>query len=299
MAKFDIVKNGYDTKQVDDYLYKITEDSEDKLHNQLIRINDLKREVESYKTELENYKKKNDSISDALLVAVETAKQIEGNSEHIYQLEIERIRSLYDKWKKILDDLVKIHPTLKDKYDTTELLKVFSNDIDKILKQNKKSIEQKQVVAVENFETSIPNTIGIRLLINKMHGKTQNDLNSLTENNAILHRQKPSNETLSKYKAEQNQKESTNKLVKDQIKSISNLTIDKDEKFENVVDKFLMSDEDDYESSAYSKILLEKQKNDKFDLKEAITPTEDLEEIMKSFSFYPENEEQKMKKGNK
>ena len=39
--------------------------------------------------------------------------------------------------------------------------------------------------------------------------------------------------------------------------------------------------------------LLEKQKNDSFNLKDAVTPTEDLEEIMKSFSFYPDNEEEK------
>ena len=47
------------------------------------------------------------------------------------------------------------------------------------------------------------------------------------------------------------------------------------------------------DENAYSKILLEKQKNDSFNLKDAVTPTEDLEEIMKSFSFYPDNEEEK------
>ena len=279
MAKFDIVKNGYDKKQVDDYIFKITEDSEDKMHNQLMRINDLKKDLQKAQSELLEYKQKNDSISDALLVAVETAKQIEKGSKNIYDLEIKRIRELYDKWKKILDDLVKIHPTLKDKYDTKELLQAFSNDIEKILKQNKKSIEQKQVVAVENFDTTEPNTIGIRLLINKMSGKNIN--NNLGKQ--IIRRQDASKESIEKYAAEQAARENTTKLAKDQIKSISDLKIDKDDKFENVVDKFLMSDENDYENSAYSKILLEKQKNEKFDLKAAVTPTEDLSEIMKAF----------------
>lgn len=295
MAKFDIVKNGYDKKQVDDYIFKITEDSEDKMHNQLMRINDLKKDLQKAQSELLEYKQKNDSISDALLVAVETAKQIEKGSKNIYDLEIKRIRELYDKWKKILDDLVKIHPTLKDKYDTKELLQAFSNDIEKILKQNKKSIEQKQVVAVENFDTTEPNTIGIRLLINKMSGKNIN--NNLGKQ--IIRRQDASKESIEKYAAEQAARENTTKLAKDQIKSISDLKIDKDDKFENVVDKFLMSDENDYENSAYSKILLEKQKNEKFDLKAAVTPTEDLSEIMKAFSFYPENEQKKKSSGNK
>ena len=294
MAKFDIEKNGYNKKQVDDYIFKLTEDAEDKMHNQVIRINDLKTDLQRAEAELAEFKQKNESISDALLVAVETAKQIENGSKNIYDLEIKKIRSLYDKWKKILDDLIKIHPTLKDKYDTAELLQAFSNDIDKILKQNKKSIEQKQVVAVENFDTTMPNTIGIRLLINKMTGKNINNL----DKKQVIKRQSASPESIEKYKAEQSSRENTSKMAKDQIRAISDLTIDKNDKFENVVDKFLMSDEDDYQSSAYSKILLEKQKNDKFDLKEAVTPTEDLSEIMKAFSFYPENEK-KAKSGKK
>ena len=294
MAKFDIEKNGYNKKQVDDYIFKLTEDAEDKMHNQVIRINDLKTDLQRAEAELAEFKQKNESISDALLVAVETAKQIENGSTNIYDLEIKKIRSLYDKWKKILDDLIKIHPTLKDKYDTAELLQAFSNDIDKILKQNKKSIEQKQVVAVENFDTTMPNTIGIRLLINKMTGKNINNL----DKKQVIKRQSASPESIEKYKAEQSSRENTSKMAKDQIRAISDLTIDKNDKFENVVDKFLMSDEDDYQSSAYSKILLEKQKNDKFDLKEAVTPTEDLSEIMKAFSFYPENEK-KAKSGKK
>lgn len=296
MAKFDIEKNGYNKKQVDEYIFQLSEDAENKLHNQVIRINDLKSDLAKAETELADFKQKNESISDALLVAVETAKQIESGSKNIYDLEIKRLRSLYDKWKKILDDLLRIHPTLKDKYDTAELLQAFSNDIDKILRQNKKSIEQKQVVAVENFDTAMPNTIGIRLLINKMSGKNVNGIEK--QSKSILKRQVPSPESIEKYKAEQNSRENVSKMAKDQIKAISNLTIDKNDKFENVVDKFLSSDEPDYQNSAYSKILLEKQKNDRFDLKEAVTPTEDLSEIMKAFSFYPENE-QKAKSGKK
>ena len=291
MAKFDYSKNGYNTTQVDDYILKLTEESESKLHEQKMCINDLKLELNSAKQQLEDYKKKNDNISDALLVAVETSKQIEKNSKKIYELEIERVRALYDKWNSILNDLIKIHPSLKQKYDTKELLDKFSNDIDRVLEQNKKSIQQKQIVGVGESGDggAIPDTIGIRLLINKM-GNTNKPLVD-SERPKIVRNPKPSQKTMAEYQSQQITQEKTKKLAKDQIRAISNMQLDKNESYENLVDKFL--DSNDQQDNAYSKIMFEKQKNDQFDLKEAVTPTENLEEIMKSFSFYPENEDKK------
>ena len=292
MEKFEIEKNGYDKKQVDDYVFVFTNDYESKLNEQKMRISDLKRELAKTNEELEIYKKKNSNISDALVVAVETAKQIETSSKNIYELEIKRVRSLYDKWKNFLDDFMKKYPELRAKYDTNLLLKVFKEDIDRILNQNKESISQKEAIAMQ---TSTPedNTIGLRMLINKMNsdGKVvlHNDQKILKGNMQVERNPKPSDETLAKYNVDLTFEEEEKRILKDQIKPIVDIQKSSDENYENLVDKFLTSDEDDY-SSAYSKILLEKQKNDAFDLKEAVTPTEDLEEIMKSFSFYPDND---------
>lgn len=299
MGKFSITKNGYDIKQVDDYLYDLSENYEKQLREQKLRINDLKRTLEQTEQQLASYKQKNSDISDALIVAVETAKQIENSSKNIYNLEIKRVRSLYDKWKKFLDDFMAKYPALKSKYDTKLLLDVFSNDIEEILKQNKQSIEQKDAVAIQSSEAVTTNTIGLRMLINKMGNTNRPILPGISSQSIkkadtpIVRNPKPSNETLQNYKVQLTSEEEENRLAKDKIKPISNITLNKGDNYENLVDKFLTSDDDEYQDSAYSKILLEKQKNDDFDLKEAVTPTEDLDEIMRSFSFYPENDKGK------
>ena len=58
MAKFDIEKNGYNKKQVDEYIFQLSEDAENKLHNQVIRINDLKSDLAKAETELADFKQK-------------------------------------------------------------------------------------------------------------------------------------------------------------------------------------------------------------------------------------------------
>ena len=294
MKRFKIVKNGYDTTEIDDYLLKLNEDYETKFREQKMRINDLKREIAETKEQLNSFKEKNSNISDALVVAVETAKQIESSSKNIYELEIKRVRSLYDKWKNFLDELMQKYPQLRSKYDTKLLLEVFSKDIDKILKQNKKTIEQKEVVASNLNETIGSNTIGLRMLINKMSNVNRPIAsNSISKaDTPIIRNEKPSEETLARHQIE-SMAIDEQKRLKDQIKPIADMELDSDEMYENLVDKFLS--DDDMETNAYSKILLEKQKNDGFDLKEAITPTEDLDEIMRSFSFYPENEKRSKK----
>ena len=294
MKKFKLVKNGYDKQEIDDYLFKLNEDYENKFREQKMRINDLKRELQTTKEQLDGFKERNSNISDALVVAVETAKQIESNSKNIYELEIKRIRSLYDKWKAFLDELMNKYPALKSKYDTRMLLDVFAKDIDEILKQNKKSIQQKEAVAVNMGESVGTNTIGLRMLINKMGNVNRPIMPGSIQKSEepIIRNTKPSEETLARYQVDAMVSEETQRLMKDKIKPIASIELSGDENYENLVDKFLKSEDDDFEPNAYSKILLEKQKNDGFDLKAAVTPTEDLDEIMKSFSFYPENDEE-------
>lgn len=289
MNDFEIVKNGYDKSQVDRYIVELVEDNEKKLREQKLRINDLKRELELTKAELKTYKDKNSDISDALVVAVETAKQIENSSKNIYQLEIKRVRSLYDKWQSFLQDFMKRYPDLQAEYDTKRLLKVFEEDINEILKQNQKSMEQKQMI--EDMDT---NTIGLKILINKMSAATKSGQVSQFEikNSAhqIVRNPRPTEKTIIEHQVDEAIENEDARLKKDMIRPISNTVINKGENYENLVDKFLSEDDGDLKENAYSKVFLAKQKNDGFDLKEAVNPTEDLEDIMKSFSFYNDDE---------
>lgn len=296
MSDFDIVKNGYDVEQVNRYLLELSQNTENQMQEQMVRISDLKRELETVKAELATYKEKNDNISDALVVAVETAKQIENSSKNIYQLEIKRVRSLYDKWNSFLNDLMKKYPELQQQYDTTKILKIFADDLSNILKQNQTSIEQKQII--ENMDT---NSIGLKVLINKMSSVTKAPVQHPTytklednfwqNSNRIIRNPRPTEKTMAEYQVTEAIAEETERLKKDMIKPITNTTMSKDDSYENLVDKFLSDDNNDYKQNAYSKVFLAKEKTDGFDLKEAVNPTENLEDIMKSFSFYNEDEE--------
>lgn len=294
MEKFSSEKNGYKKIEVENYISKISADYEKKLTEQKMRISDLKREMEITKQQLNAFKERNNNISDALVVAVETAKQIENSSKNIYELEIKRLRSLYDKWKSFLDDFMKKYPDLRSKYDTDLLLKVFEEDINKILEVNKNSIQKKEAIALQTSEELDTNTMGLKMLLNKMNNVNSTNIPLPSKklgkgNMKVVRKQKPSDETLAKYQVDLSFEEEEKRLS-GKIKPISNM--EKNDEYENLVDSFLRSDDEDYEN-AYSKILLEKQKNDSFNLKDAVTPTENLEEIMKSFSFYPDNENQK------
>src|SRR5574344_571181 len=296
MSKFKIIKNGYDIAEVDNYIFSVGTDYENKLQEQKMRISDMKRELAEVNAQLNSFKQKNSNISDALVVAVETAKRIDGSSKNIYELEVKRVRKLYDKWQKFLDDFMKKYPELRSKYDTKMLLQMFSDDIDKILNQNKKTIEQKEAIAVDSYAND-DNSLGLRMLINKMNKANGSPLptsNFPLEKGSvpIMRNDSPSEDLANEYQVNATINEEAERLAKDQIRPITNMQMGSDEKYENLVDKFLSSDDKGCESSAYSKILLEKKKNDQFNLKEAVTPTEDLDEIMKSFSFYPENEQQ-------
>ena len=295
MEKFNSEKNGYNKKEVDSYITKISNDYEKKLTEQKMRISDMKREMDISKQQLNAFKERNSNISDALVVAVETAKQIENSSKNIYELEIKRVRSLYDKWKSFLDDFMKKYPNLRSKYDTDLLLKVFEEDINSILEVNKKSIQHKEAITMQTSEAIDSNTIGLKMLLSKMNNVNSSNIplpssKKLEKGDMkVVRKQKPSDETLAKYQVDLSFEEEEKRRT-DKIKPITNMV--KNDEYENLVDSFLRSDDEDYEN-AYSKILLEKQKNDSFNLKDAVTPTEDLEEIMKSFSFYPDNEEEK------
>ena len=66
-----------------------------------------------------------------------------------------------------------------------------------------------------------------------------------------------------------------------------------DNEYENLADKFLS--QDDHEDTAYSNIITSKSRavpevnETGFDLKEAVNPKDDLDEIMKAFDFFNED----------
>lgn len=269
--KFKQTKNGYDIQEVEAYIKNLRAEYERTTSEQKIRISDLKREVESKTSELISYKSKNSDISNALIVAVQTAKQIEASSKNVYELEIRRIRNLYDKWDKMLKEFANEYPKLQNKFDSQKLLDKMSNQIDEIIKAN----------SVKPKEDNQP--VGIRSLISKMGGITAKQVEKPDRVN-------PSPETLKsteqyqtvEFNDEQEPKRSASQL---KIKPIGNMSGDDKERFNNMIDKFF-NDENESVDNAYAKALIREKKNNGFDLKEALNPKENLAEIMKDFDFF-------------
>ena len=159
MDNFKLEKNGYNKKEVDEFVEKVKRDYEDTLSDQMARISELKKQLDETNKKLDSYQKKSGDISDALVVAVETAKQIEDASKNVYELEIKRIRSLYTKWENFLNELMEEYPRLKDRFDTKALLKIFNDGIDDVIRENAISTQSPMQSA------------GLRSLISKMNKK--------------------------------------------------------------------------------------------------------------------------------
>lgn len=254
--EFSLDKNGYNKSEVDDYIKKLMSSYESKLAAQRERINELDEENEELVEKLKKYTAKESSISNALMVAVDKAKQIEENSKRLYELEIQRLRLLFNKYKEILDDFIEQSPTSEQTSSLRNIIAEFKSSLSDSLNVNLKD------------KTSAYDPM--RLLLNKVNT----------------------------YIAKRNERELLERVGKankfdgsdlfvphdsaTQIKPIVNMNLDKDDKFDNLVDKFLET-EDDVEKSALAKRIINETSG--FDLKEAVNPTEDLEDIMKFFDL--------------
>ena len=183
----------------------------------------------------------------------------------------------------------------------------------------KKYPSVKTITEVENlmqeFDSSIKTTIKTSFVANPDEDKTYVK-KLLTKMNAVSSRPSILNQTSIKQAEEQKEQQRNEVKPKEVselneeynhqsiLKPVSNLELEKDDKYENIVDKFLDSNDETEIKSAYARKIapilnqrIEEKIEDYinsnqegFDLSEAIRPKETLEEIMKAFDFYPDND---------
>ena len=266
--KFSNQKNGYNTKEVDSYISEM----EVKFNSALEEKN---REIEVLKDEVAQIKNKSDSIALALTAAVDKAKDIEESSKNIYKLKIEQLTILYSKWEMMLNEMLKKYPAVSGISNVKEDMINLKNSINNALKDD---------FNIEIMKTN-PATDPIRALLNKLTGLKARSLEE---------KQKKSENIERKSKVSLADRTELTKLEEKapRIKPIANVEMAKDDKYENLVDKFLNSD--DEAETGYSKSLTVNKPTTSayipnetgFDLNECINPTDDLAEIMKSFDFY-------------
>ncbi len=259
--KFSRQKNGYKIDEVDNYVASVIYNYENQLADQRERIQILQDENERLKLDLKTFTDKESNISSALLVAVDKAKQIEDGSKKVYELEIQRLRLLFNKYRDFLDKLIEENKDVKDIATTKEVVNDFKNEINQALSKNF-SVTVKDVSAYDPM----------RILLNKMNKyiakrKEEQRVKSIDDDMAPVLSKEPHERHIS---------------APTKIKPIANVELKGDEKFENLVDKFLEVGDGEEKNALAQKIM----QHSGFDLREAVNPTENLDDIMKFFDFY-------------
>ena len=275
MINFSVAKNGYNKKEVELYIKDLltkVEDLEQK--NQK-----LENELKFYQGQKKEIKEKNESISIALTAAVEKAKQIEKSSNNVYKLKIQQLNLLYSKWEKLLDEIVDKYPQIEQVENVQQLLTKFKDDIKNTLKDDSKLCSITSPVKTDNDT--------IRLLLKKLNTYPKDEPIKTVK----VERKQLSKDMLTS-QTELNRIEDKASL----IKPICNTSLnEKTTDGEDLADKFL--EDDSIENNAYANIITSKvgaipEVNESgFDLKEAINPKDDLDEIMKAFDFFDPNED--------
>jgi|AntRauTorcE11897_2_1112592.scaffolds.fasta_scaffold00019_110 cell division septum initiation protein DivIVA len=322
MQNFDVEKKGYNKSQVQKTINELVEDYENKLLLQKNRIAELKKEIEQLKEQLHTYQTKDKNISGALVAAVETAQEIESNSKNIYDIEIKRLRLLYNKWESFLNEMLQKNPEAKENFDPQVILKEFKKAIQETVENNFNSMQNSKK---HNSEKARQNIQSLLMKMSSSNNRattsskpktfkkaTTSNANNIVNTKPIKREVKPSEHNLQNAKAkndtlleQKRMRQSTNHA---NIKPITNLTLSREDDYDSLVDKYLSInnlESENFANNAYAKQLTKKIEKEKpkqnhlypepnetgFDLQEALNPKEDLGEIMKSFDFFDNNED--------
>lgn len=266
---FSSSKNGYNKKEVDLYILDLQGHIAE-LEN---KNRTLEQKLERYLGKDKEIDDKNRSISIALTAAVEKARQIERSSKNVYKLKIQQLGILYEKWEKLLSIILEKYPQIEEIENVNKLLAEFKDNIKSTLKEDYK---------LYSITTPVRNDSDtIKSLLNKLNSYTKNGATRVVK---VERKQLPKDMLTSQ--TELSRIEDKAPLIKPIYESDN---MSKGE-FENLADKFLS--EDSEPNNAYANIITSKVRavpdvnESGFDLKEAINPKEDLDEIMQAFDFY-------------
>ena len=261
---FKTEKNGYSKSEVDSYIKKIVTDHDREIMDYKMKNLELEKKI------LEERPDKNSAneFAEALTNAMEKAKQIETSWRNIYKLKIQQLDLLYNRFQTLFTEALEKYPQLENIGNIKNVIDEFKSAV--------------KLAMQEDFDTEITAPVQtdndtIRRLLSKManYGKEQDDIKVV------------------KVKRRRNIKDGKKDIYfeeKSNIKPIADVELAQNENYDSPLEKFLQEESQEH---SYDKFLSKNPNNSLepnesgFDLKEAVNPTEDLEEIMKAFNFYP------------
>lgn len=274
MNQFQTARNGYNREEVDNYINELTIDIEQKN----AEIDKLNKALSKYKEVEKDMAEKGENISIALTAAVEKAKQIENSSKNVYQLKIEELEILYSRWEKVLNELIQKYPNLDEIDNVKKLLQDFKSSIKASIKEDFKFTNTN----VKIQKDSDP----MRVLLNKMNTYLDKQVEENKKPKTQTRKRKQLSKDMLTKQTELNKLEEKATMIKPIFQS----KIEKGEKYESLLDKFLTQEatpDSAYASKITAKTSIMPDANESgFDLKEAVNPKDSLETIMQSFDFF-------------
>ena len=115
MALFETKRRGYDKTQVDDYVFETGSRNEKTISQLRERIAEAESENKRLKARLDACLAREDSVSKALIGAIDKAKEIEYAAKVRYALEGERLKEFENKWVAFCNNKInKVAPGLRD-----------------------------------------------------------------------------------------------------------------------------------------------------------------------------------------
>ena len=256
MSSFKIIKKGYSQLEVDSYIERLRNDYEARLAEQKDRIFYLKDQLDKLTKSTDN------ELMTSLLSAVEKAKLIENSSKNIYELETKKLNLLYAK----MENLLQTSDTSNSDDVKKELLKT--------IQDCRKSLQNNIEMQSKNIKESSSGD-PVRRLLSKMMGAKRITVDALEEIEEV---QKVSELSQKNIKKEKEQQEKFEAKYDSKRES-------------HDFEKFLSKDSKQTNGTNFENILFSTNADflpneTGFDLKEAVNPKEDLDEIMKAFDFY-------------
>ncbi len=240
-------------------------------------IKQLKQRIEALKIGQKQLLSKKSSISTALVEAVDKAKSIEDNSKKVYEQKINQLNALQVKWEKLLDEMLEKHPDMTETKNIANMTQTFKNIMVDVL-SDEFSLQK----------GAEPKTSGdhIRTLLSRVNNKPKQESVKIERI-----------EKTPRMKVSAEEEKTVSRPTR--IKPIIDITINKNEKYETLADKFLEDFDEEEQSVGLNKAVYSKTSatdpyafpdvnESGFDLEEAVNPKEGLEQIMKSFDFFEE-----------
>lgn len=251
---FSIEFNGYNRREVDDYIEALKKESERAIMDEKLRALETEKKYLDMKRknlDIENKEKK-------IVEMLDSFKKIqeEGN-KNIETLQTEQLKMIYLQMSSFMKDLNSRYPGVLINPNYKKLVADIENIVDKT--ENKPS------------EVSV-GTINdpMRLLLSKMQEKKVQSVPrevKIERTEKSISFERPS-----------------------QIKPVCDMQLTAEDGYDNLVDKFLNTAP--VETEKQPKIEIQ---SSGFDIKEAISPTENLDEIMKAFNFYNDEDNKAQK----